>query len=180
MVASFFSQLSGVTFSGLETPEVSHEQNKVSVNIVKVSIWGMLSTGSIAAISFVFSRYLVHNESSRTALCNIFHATATSCALNAAIASYVLFKLVASTQSYRYLDFFQGLNKRIWVVATCSSSFGLVGAVLARLASHFVKSNGHVSFFTKHACYPLLGVSLAGTTLMFFLRWQQRQLHRRL
>ncbi len=181
MAANLLTELRNLTFSRLETPEIPQDQNKVSLNIIKVSIWGFLSSGSVATISFVFSRYLVHNESSRAAASHIFKAVITSCAIYAAIVSYTVIKII--TTKYRNqqdLNFFQSLNKQILVVATCSSHFGLVGAVLANLASNYVKSNAPVSFFTKHAFYPLIGVSIAGSTLMYFLRWQQKQFLRRL
>jgi hypothetical protein len=171
MVVKLFSELRNLTFSRLEAPKRPSDQHKVINNMIRVSIWGLLCTGSIAAISFIFSRYLIQKEPSRAIVSNIFSATFTSCAIYTAFASYLALKLM-TPQMEKNLRFFIFLNRSIAVLETGSAIVGLFGAAAA-LTTQFLKIDRGMS---GHLVYPLLGLGIAGLSLRLFHAYQNRLL----
>src|SRR5580692_8437106 len=94
MTARLVFLLERMTFSDLEMPKDYH---CLSRNLLRVSIWGALGSGSAALVSFIFSRSLVQEGSWKEFAPYVFKASLASCAT---------FTLFAAFLSYRFRQMF--------------------------------------------------------------------------
>ena len=160
-----------LTISGLETPRTTYV---ISRNLLRISIWGALGSGSAALASFIFSRSLVQESTWKAFASHVYKASLASCGTFAAVRAYYPYQLATII---RHLDFTEAktLNERVSLIAKYSALVGLLGAKAA-WASQFVTSNAQVSSIAKYSLSQLLGLGIAGLTLRLFYNWQKGML----
>jgi hypothetical protein len=171
MAAKIFSNLREITFSGMEFPIT---QRRITLNILRASIWGTMGSGGTALVSFIFSRYLIQNEPWKSIAPYVVKATLWSCGTFAAVAAYLIYKnyKCINTSSHNndflflenYLQtFHKTLNDGLSRFAKSYAMIGLIGAAAAALA-------------TKHVQESSLGLSAAGSILWLFTNQQNQPL----
>jgi hypothetical protein len=76
MAIKLLTLVKNATFSGLETPK---NYGEIVNNLLRVSIWGSVGSGTVALVSFLFSRSIVQEGSWKVFAPSILQASLASC-----------------------------------------------------------------------------------------------------
>jgi hypothetical protein len=160
-----------ISYARFEEP-ANHDA--ISRNLARISIWGVLASGSTASVSFIFSRFLMQEGSCKALASHVFKASLTSWGTFAAVGAYCIYNIVLISRAY-HPDFAKTLNERVSLVAKYSALVGLIGAGAA-FASQFITSNTLVSSVAKHTFDLLLGLGTTSSVLGIYHHWQNKEL----
>jgi hypothetical protein len=170
MAVKLFNELKSVTLSGLETPKY---YQSISRNLFRVSIWGTLSSGSTALVSFIYNRSPVQESAWKTFTPYVFKASLASCgtfAFFAAVLSYKIWQLSKNEEteaSYKLnVQVFSLENRLVYASGTLC---------LIAIFVHYFNPNQVIKSLAAHSVVPLMWVQLTSVAIGLFHDYQLKQ-----
>ncbi len=179
MAVKLLTDLKDFTLSGLETLsniDLCFRPSKLTMNLIRVSIWGALGSGAAMLASSIFTRSIMQEGSWKALAPPVFKTSLTSCGIFTAVAAYLIYKCVTYPRDTD--DIAPALNERVSLFAGCSAMIGLMGATAGALASKFLNPTSGINSFAKHSFYPLVGLGITGSILWLFHRRQKAPLYK--
>jgi hypothetical protein len=168
-----FREVKKLTFSPMN---VTVNQEALHKNILRLSFWNILGTGSIAIISGIFSRGLLQQSSWSAFAPYVFRASLASCGTGALVAAFLLYKTANIQASKVNRRFFLRLNNQTARLENIFSLYNLAWAAAAIFAKSHFKESHSIGLIAKDLIHSFLWTCATGLVIRAFHKYQDQQL----